>query len=180
MMDKTTDSVKWNDENAPKEYVPPELTQEPLDQPTLVSDTKLNQYKQEKQDQINAIRQAQTQLPPISQPQPQPVTPTTTPTTNTTYTPSGSHISASGIINLVIGIIMFGVIIFTIVPVMNSLITNSLNNPNVAFNPNWNTTTTNITSNVQSAFSIMEGLIYIVPIIFIVGFMFHLMDMGRP
>jgi hypothetical protein len=58
-MDKITDSLDWKKgDSIPEQYTGP--IQEPLDQPTLVSDTKRNQYKQEKQAQTNVTLHSQT------------------------------------------------------------------------------------------------------------------------
>jgi hypothetical protein len=60
-MDKITDSLDWKkDESVPDQYTGP--VQEPLDQQTLISATKLNQYKQEKQAQSNITLHSQTAI----------------------------------------------------------------------------------------------------------------------
>ena len=124
-MDKITDTIDWKDTDP---------VQEPLVQPEQVSETTVDQYKQEKkQIQKEAIEQQSVKLNqstqsafsspqqnqvPITRHRSLPPSLTTFPSTNYTsgssYRGSGStgfnHFDATGIIGMLIGFLVVGVI----------------------------------------------------------------------
>jgi hypothetical protein len=114
-MDKVTDSLDWKkDESTPEPYTGP--VQEPLTQPDLVSESQVDQYKQQKQAQINTVTPTQPTPTSVSAKtlsgyQFQPIR---NPTSHTPSTISSLDITA--IMGVLIGFLVVGVIGATVIP----------------------------------------------------------------
>ena len=171
-MEKITEDIKWKDTDP---------VQEPLDQPDLVSESTVDQYKQEKQAQNNALQQQQPaassgSIPPVNQwtkPNPQPQT-----------TPSYTAHQHNGPPTVLVGmfmLIIIGSFMMILMPtILNGVTTQALSSAAFPAGSAWNESATNISSNISN----MAGLVQLGGIIMvmlgIVGILRQLMSVMIP
>jgi hypothetical protein len=156
-MEKVTTIPEWKDN---------EPMQEPLTQSDLVSESQVNQYKQQKKAQINTNRKSPTQssiayTPPTSQP---------------TSHPSYGRTIITGLIMIIVGIF----IIICIGPALVNILTNSISALPTTISAM--STPTNLTSTsdpIQVVTQTMGLMAQIMPALIIVGLAIGILEFSQ-